>query len=183
MTTFFNSFRLITTATKIIQSLRKFQQLAPPTPTLTPTPTPPPSPPPSTALDFDQRTTTEAAEKNPQIVAYPAARQHHWDWTMITLSTAIEIALKAIKINSQDPSTFHLFSLLILFAFAALFVSQFISSILPVTTNVLDCVGLFFAGASFCYAISITIPPSLKFITWTVFSISLLVIGFLSHYF
>ena len=59
MTTFFNSFRLITTATKIIQSLRKFQQLAPPTPTLTPTPTPPPS----TALDFDQRTTTEAAEQ------------------------------------------------------------------------------------------------------------------------
>ena len=77
MTTFFNSFRLITTATKIIQSLRKFQQLAPPTPTLTPTPTPPLSPPPSTALDFDQRTTTEAAEQNPQIVAYPAARQHH----------------------------------------------------------------------------------------------------------
>jgi len=97
---------------------------------------------------------------------------------MITLSMAIEIALAADKSNSLDPSAFHFFYLIVLFAIAAVLVSQFISSKLPLTAKVLDCVGHFFAGAAFCYAISITFPPSLKDITWTVFSISLLAIGF-----
>ncbi|KAK7837735.1 hypothetical protein CFP56_020877, partial [Quercus suber] len=88
-----------------------------------------------------------------------------------------------VKSNSQDPLAFHLFSLLILFAFAALFVSQFISSKLPLTAKVLDCVGLFIVGAAFSYAISITFPLSLKCVTWTVFSISLFATWFFNCYF
>lgn len=75
---YFNNFLPLITTPKLIQSLRKFQQLvASPTPTLPPSP-----PPPSTTLDIDQRPTTEAAEQNPQMVAYPAARQHNRDRTM-----------------------------------------------------------------------------------------------------
>ena len=173
METYFNSLRLLTTVTKIIQSFRRFHQLAPP---------PPPPPPLSMAIDIDQRT-SETAEQNPQMAGPALLRQHNRDWTMVSLSTAIEIALEAVKSNSQDPSAFHLFSLLILFAFAALFVSQFISSKLLLTAKVLDCVGLFIVGAAFCYAISITFPLSLKCITWTLFSISLLAIWFFYCYF
>ena len=79
------------------------------------------------------------------------ARRHSRDWTMITLSMAIEIALAADKSNSLDPSAFHFFYLIVLFAFAAVLISRFISSKLPLTAKVLDCVGHFFNRLLLCY--------------------------------
>jgi hypothetical protein len=102
------------------------------------------------------------------------------EWAEIVIAacwtSAIDIALQSVQVKSL-PAAFHLLSLAILLAFASFFVSQFIkSSNFLVTAQALEKFGLFFTATAFFVAISIPFPFYLKFVSWAVYTISMLAI-------
>ena len=105
---------------------------------------------------------------------------HHMEWDKIVIAacwtSAIDIALQSVQVESQLPAAFHLLSLAILLAFASFFVSKFIQSKFLVTAQVLEKFGVFFTATAFLIAITIPFPFYLKFASWAVYTISVLAI-------
>ncbi|KAK9278358.1 hypothetical protein L1049_027923 [Liquidambar formosana] len=144
------------------------QQLPPP---------PPPPPPPASGGDLEVSAKHNLQPASPIVVNNQNINR---DWAKIIiafcLTAAVDIALLPVQTHSQLPTTFYFPSLSMSFAFASLFVAQFIGAKYPVAARVLDRIGVFFAATTFFLAISIPFPLSLKCTTWTLYVLALLVI-------
>ena len=105
---------------------------------------------------------------------------HVQDWADLMigfcLSVALEMASLSAQIEKQLSATFHWLSLAIGFAFACFFVSRFIKSKFLATAQVLQKFGIFFATTAVFMAITIPIPLYFKFVSWTIYAISVLTI-------
>ncbi|GMQ11092.1 hypothetical protein CsSME_00053858 [Camellia sinensis var. sinensis] len=93
------------------------------------------------------------------------------------LTAAFEIAIR----SNQTPRpyysiTFHLVCLVMVFAFAFIFVAKYISSKHPSLGRMLEHAGVVCGVTAFFVAITVSFPLCLKVISWIVYALSLLAI-------
>jgi hypothetical protein len=103
-------------------------------------------------------------------------------WQKVLVSTCftsgLQIALHFHQITDSKLDSLHLVCILVAFIFSCLFVSHFINPAkFPMTSKVLGKVAVFLATTVFFITISIPFPPGVKWATWIIYAISLLVIA------
>ena len=89
-------------------------------------------------------------------------------------TSALGIALQSMQTPSQISPSVHLLSLAVVFS--ALFVAKFISSKFPDQAQAVEKVAVFFMTTAFFHAIAIPLPLHLKFSTWAIYVVLLLVV-------
>ncbi|KAJ6959100.1 hypothetical protein NC653_037407 [Populus alba x Populus x berolinensis] len=100
------------------------------------------------------------------------------EWQKVLITTCFAIALFFNQIPDSKLDSMHLLSILVAILFSCLFVSLFINPTkFPKTSKVLGKVAVFLAATVFFIIISIPFPPGVKWATWIIYAISLLVIG------
>lgn len=174
---------------KLFQILLKLKPQHQQLPVNISTPPAPPSLPPSsysfTTLDLPETSLAKVGDHEQRLPASVIGEVdvQQRDLTMIVMAfcfaSAADIALQSVKSGCpQFRSTSHyLLSLLIVFAFFSVFVARFINfNKYPFTARMLELLGVFFAVAAFCYAITIPLPLALKCTTWALFGLSVLAI-------
>ncbi|KAH7850418.1 hypothetical protein Vadar_032602 [Vaccinium darrowii] len=92
------------------------------------------------------------------------------------LATATAIAVQSLQNLTVYPITFDLLCLMIMFAFASIFVAKYITPTKPNAACVLDIVGVFFGFTAFFIAFTISSPLWLRIISWIIYALSLLAI-------
>ncbi|GMQ11096.1 hypothetical protein CsSME_00053862 [Camellia sinensis var. sinensis] len=93
------------------------------------------------------------------------------------LTAAFEIAIRSNQTPTQYYSiTFHLVCLVMVFAFAFIFVAKYVSSKHPNLGRLLDHAGVVCGVTAFFVAITVSFPLCLKLISWIVYALSLLAI-------
>ncbi|KAK9910708.1 hypothetical protein M0R45_034659 [Rubus argutus] len=116
----------------------------------------------------------------------PAAEHNNLDWAAIIVVScwayASNIAPQYIHSHSQIPIMSCFLALAIMFAIACFFVSSFIHSKCPVTSMVLERLGVFFGITAFFIALNIPFPLWFKCISCCVYVTSWIAILF-CHYF
>ncbi len=134
---------------------------------------PPTQPPPSQTTDPESQPVTP-------VVARQNIERRNLEWQDIIMgfcfTSALGIALQSMQTPCQLPPSFHLLSLAVVFTFSALFVAKFISSKFPVPAQAVEKVAVFFMTTAFFHAIAIPLPLHLKFSTWAIYVVSLLVV-------
>jgi hypothetical protein len=109
--------------------------------------------------------------------------EQEMEWQKVLISTCftsgLQIALHFHQITDSKLDSLHLVCILVAIIFSCLFVSHFINpSKCPMTSKVLGKVAVFLAATVFFITISIPFPPGVKWATWIIYAISLLVIAF-----
>jgi len=110
----------------------------------------------------------------------PDEREKEWQKVLIStcFTSGIEIALHFHQITDSKLDSLHLVCILVAIIFSCLFVSHFINPVkFPMTSKVLGKVAVFLAATVFFITISIPFPPRVKWTTWIIYAISLLVIA------
>ncbi|GLT91630.1 hypothetical protein SLE2022_095070 [Rubroshorea leprosula] len=106
--------------------------------------------------------------------------QQNLQWQNAILSfcftSALEISLQFAKSQSKLPLSFSLVSCAILITFAFLLLAKFISREHTKVSRVLEKVAFLIAAATFCYTTTIPFPMAFKFVIWSIFSLSLLIL-------
>ncbi|KAJ6859923.1 hypothetical protein NC651_036292 [Populus alba x Populus x berolinensis] len=109
------------------------------------------------------------------------------EWQKVLTSTcfilALQIALHFHQITDSKLDSLHLVCILVAVIFSCLFVSHFITAKFPMTSKVLGKVAVFLAATVFFITISIPFPPRVKWTTWIIYAISLLVIAICNLYY
>ena len=105
------------------------------------------------------------------------------EWQKVLISTCftsgLQIALYFHQITDSKLDSLHLVCVLVAIIFSCLFVSHFINPTkFPMTSKVLGKVAVFLAATVFFITISIPFPPGVKWATWIINAVSLLVIAF-----
>jgi len=105
------------------------------------------------------------------------------EWQKVLISTcfisALQIALHFPQPTHSKLDSLHLVCVLVAIIFSCLFVSHFINPTkFPMTSKVLGKVAVFLAATVFFITISIPFPPGVKWATWIINAVSLLVIAF-----
>ncbi|KAF5934028.1 hypothetical protein HYC85_030199 [Camellia sinensis] len=132
---------------------------------------PPPPPPPESALQapppppLPSESVVQVPPELPMLVVE------------FCLTAAFEIAIR----SNQTPTpyysiTFHLVCLVMVFAFAFMFVAKYISSKHPNPGRVLEHAGVVCGVTAFFVAITVSFLLCLKLISWIVYALSLLAI-------
>jgi hypothetical protein len=108
--------------------------------------------------------------------------EQEMEWQKVLISTCftsgLQIALHFHQITDSKLDSLHLVCILVAFIFSCLFVSHFINPAkFPMTSKVLGKVAVFLATTVFFITISIPFPPGVKWATWIIYPISLLVIA------
>ena len=107
-------------------------------------------------------------------------REKEWQKVLIStcFTSGIEIALHFHQITDSKLDSLHFVCILVAIIFSCLFVSHFINPAkFPMTSKVLGKVAVFLAATVFFITISIPFPPRVKWTTWIIYAISLLVIA------
>jgi len=107
-------------------------------------------------------------------------REKEWQKVLISkcFTSALQIALHFHQITDSKFDSLHLVCILVAIIFSCLFVSHFINPAkFPKTSKVLGKVAVFLAATALFITISIPFPPGVKWATWIIYSISLLVIA------
>ncbi|GLT34626.1 hypothetical protein SLA2020_091330 [Shorea laevis] len=108
------------------------------------------------------------------------AAQQNLQWQNAILSfcftSALEISLQFAKTQSKLPLSFSLVAFAVLITFAFLLLAKFISREHTKVSRVLEKVAFLIAAATFCYTTTIPFPVGFKFVIWSIFSISLLIL-------
>ncbi|KAH7858165.1 hypothetical protein Vadar_020774 [Vaccinium darrowii] len=165
-------------------------QTQPPPPPPTPTPTLPnfPIEPGNQPLDWVLQI-EQPIEQPPDLVLpiehplpLPNAQQQQqqknsFDFPTLVLAFCLTSAVEiAIQERSVNPLIFHLLCLMVVFAFASIFVAKYIAPKHPNAANKLDNVGVFFGFTAFFLAVTIPFPLCLQIISWITYGLSLLAI-------
>lgn len=140
--------------------------------------------------DEEQNIQPQASEPNAFGIDIPPDRDtndinnppYHFDWAAIivgfSLTSAVEIALQSLQPQIKLPSLMHLLSLAIIFAFASIFVSNFLSLNYPNVASALKLTAKLSVFAAFFFAITVPFSLSLKLISWSIFGLCLLAIAY-----
>jgi len=110
-----------------------------------------------------------------------AQQEMEWQKTLVSIcfTSGLEIALHFHQITDSKLDSLHLACILVAIIFSCLFVSHFINPAkFPMTSKVLGKVAVFLAATVFFITISIPFPPGVKWATWIIYAMSLLVIAF-----
>jgi hypothetical protein len=104
------------------------------------------------------------------------------EWQKVLISTCFtsgfQIALHFHQITDSKLDSLHLVCIFVAIIFSCLFVSHFINPTkFPRTSKVLGKATVFLAATVFFITISIPFPPGVKWATWIIYAISLLVIA------
>ncbi|KAJ6959107.1 hypothetical protein NC653_037411 [Populus alba x Populus x berolinensis] len=100
------------------------------------------------------------------------------EWQKVLITTCFTIALFFNQIPDSKLDSMHLVCILVAILFSCLFVSHFINPAkFPRTSKVLGKVAVLWAATVFFITISIPFPPGVKWATWIIYAISLLVIA------
>jgi len=119
-------------------------------------------------------------EEEELVNKFHAKQEMEWQKTLISIcfTSGLEIALHFHQITDSKLDSLHLLSILVAILFSCLFVSHFINPTkFPRTSKVLGKVAVFLAATVFFITISIPFPPGVKWATWIIYAISLLVIA------
>ncbi|KAG5533533.1 hypothetical protein RHGRI_027650 [Rhododendron griersonianum] len=92
------------------------------------------------------------------------------------LTSVVEIAIGSLENHTVYPLSFHLLRLMIVFAFASIFVAKYIAPKKPNAARLLESVGVFFGVTAFFLAVTISFPRCLMIISWIIYALSLLAI-------
>ncbi|KAH7849746.1 hypothetical protein Vadar_022386 [Vaccinium darrowii] len=107
-------------------------------------------------------------------------QQNNLDFSILVvafcLAAANAIAIQSLQNLTVYPITFHLLCLMIMFAFASIFVAKYITPTKPNAACVLEIVGVFFGVTAFFIAVTISFPLSLWIISWIIYAVSLVAI-------
>ncbi|GLT58244.1 hypothetical protein SLA2020_311750 [Shorea laevis] len=111
-----------------------------------------------------------------QFISNVAQQNLQWQNAILSFcfTSALEISLQFAKTQSTLPLSFSLVSFAILITFAFLLLAKFISREHTKVSRVLEKVAFLMAAATFCYTTTIPFPAGFKFVSWCIFSISLL---------
>jgi hypothetical protein len=107
-----------------------------------------------------------------------AQQDMEWQRTLISFcfTSGLQIALHLHQITDSKLDSLHLVCILLAIIFSCLFVSHFINPTkFPRTSKVLGKVAVFPAATVFFITISIPFPSGVKWATWIIYAISLLV--------
>ncbi|KAL6177945.1 hypothetical protein ACLB2K_049466 [Fragaria x ananassa] len=123
---------------------------------------------------------------NPEAVAqadqvHPGRQNLDWAKIIVVLSlaSAIEIALLSVQVHSQLPVVFYFLELAILLAFTCFFTGKTVHSNSPLVAQVLERFGIFFGVSAFFISITIPFPAVwFKCIACFVYVVSWLAIFF-----
>ncbi|XAR63851.1 hypothetical protein NMG60_11023972 [Bertholletia excelsa] len=143
-------------------------------------PSPPPSSPPLSTLV--QQPEADEFEPDPPIIASHKLNisQQTLDWSILImgfcLTSAVDIALLAIQTRTPSAVTFHMLCLSIVLAFSCIIVSKYITCKYPKPAKALEHAGVKFSAIAFFFAITTSLPLSLKLISWAIYFLSLLAI-------
>ncbi|GLT34628.1 hypothetical protein SLA2020_091340 [Shorea laevis] len=128
----------------------------------------PPQPPPSTLDNLES-----------QLVISDVAQQNlQWENAILAFcfTSTIEISLQFAKSQSKLSPPVSLVSFAILLTFALLSIAKMVSRKLTKVSRVLENVAFLIATATFCYTTTIPFPVSFKFVIWSIFAVSLLIL-------
>ncbi|KAJ6865948.1 hypothetical protein NC652_037467 [Populus alba x Populus x berolinensis] len=119
-------------------------------------------------------------EEEELVNMFHAKQEMEWQKTLISIcfTSGLQIALHFHQITDSKLDSLHLLSILVAILFSCLFVSHFINPTkFPRTSKVLGKAAVFLAATAFFITISIPFPPGVKWVTWIIYAISLLVIA------
>ncbi|KAG5522934.1 hypothetical protein RHGRI_034924 [Rhododendron griersonianum] len=144
-------------------------QRQPPTPTPPNPPIQPPNKPPDLAIPIQQ------------LLPLPnAQQQNNLDFSILVvafcLTCATEIAAQSLQNHTVHPLYFQSLWLMVVLAFASIFVAKYIASKQPNAARVLNNLGVFFGVTAFFFAVTISFPLGLRIISWIIYVLSLLAI-------
>ncbi|GLT91627.1 hypothetical protein SLE2022_095050 [Rubroshorea leprosula] len=113
-----------------------------------------------------------------QFISNAAQRNLQWQNAILSFcfTSALEISLQFAKTQSKLPLSFILVAFANLITFAFLLLAKFISTEHTKVSRVLEKVAFLIAAATFCYTTTIPFPVGSKFLIWSIFSISLLIL-------
>ncbi|KAH7856392.1 hypothetical protein Vadar_000842 [Vaccinium darrowii] len=104
-------------------------------------------------------------------------QQNNFDFPTLVLAFCLTGALEiAIQYRTDNTLIFHLLCLMVVFAFASIFVAKSIASKHLNAARKLDSVGVFFGVTAFFFAITISFPLCLTIMSWIIYGLSLLAI-------
>ncbi|KAH7849540.1 hypothetical protein Vadar_019344 [Vaccinium darrowii] len=89
------------------------------------------------------------------------------------LAAANAVAIQSLQNLTVYPITFHLLCLMIMFAFASIFVAKYITPTKPNAACLLEIVGVLFGVTAFFIAFTISFPLWLRIISWIIYAVSL----------
>ncbi|KAH7856935.1 hypothetical protein Vadar_007114 [Vaccinium darrowii] len=106
-----------------------------------------------------------------------AQQQNNFDFPTLVLAFCLTGAMEiAIQYRTVNPFIFHLLCLMVVFAFASIFVAKSIALKHLNAARKLDSVGVFFGVTAFFLAVTISFPLCLRIISWIIYALSLVAI-------
>ncbi|KAH7856655.1 hypothetical protein Vadar_003969 [Vaccinium darrowii] len=145
-------------------------------------PQPPIPTPPSSPTEPQNPSVPDLVQPIAQQLPIPNAqqRQNNLDFPMLVvafcLTVAIDTAAQSLQNHIVRPLHFHLLCLMVVFAFASIFVAKYISPKYPNAARVLDQAGVSFGVTAFFLAVTTSFPLCLMIISWIIYALSLLAI-------
>ncbi|KAH7859246.1 hypothetical protein Vadar_033600 [Vaccinium darrowii] len=167
------------------KTLAQFLQTQPPPPPPPSSPIEPQNQAPNLVLPIEQplqlpnALPLEPQNQPPDFVAIPNAQQeqNHFDFTTLVITFCLTGAMEiAIQYRTVNPLIFHLLCLMVVLAFAPIFVAKYIAPKHANAARKLDPVGVFFGFTAFFLAVTISFPLCLRIISWIIYALSLLAI-------
>ncbi|KAF7124641.1 hypothetical protein RHSIM_Rhsim12G0165400 [Rhododendron simsii] len=151
--------------TALKKILAKLQR-PPPTPNLPNSPIEAPNQPPH---DLEQPIQQPNAQQQ--------QHQNNLDFPTLVVAFCLTGATEiAVQNHTVHPLYFHSLCLMVVLAFASIFVAKYIASEQPNAAGVLNNLGVFFGVTAFFFAVTISFPLCLRIISWIIYVISLLAI-------
>ncbi|KAJ4961598.1 hypothetical protein NE237_021508 [Protea cynaroides] len=151
-----------------------------PTPSSTPNPSPqrqlPPASSSSAAVDIDLEMMPSEDTRSSH---YPSTPVEVIDWGKTILEFCLMTAIALIPFSFQThlhlSSSFYMFCILILLAFASSLTGILFRTKLPTAAAVLELMAIIFAVLAFFMAMEMILhPPGLKWVTWIICALSFL---------
>ncbi|GLT34640.1 hypothetical protein SLA2020_091430 [Shorea laevis] len=125
-----------------------------------------------------QRPLIMVEPESQQFISNVAQQNLQWQNAILPFcfTSAVEISLQFAKTQSKLPLSFSLVAFAILITFAFLLLAKFISREHTKVSRALEKFAFLIAAATFSYTTTIPFPVGFKFVIWSIFSISLLIL-------